>query len=154
MSGDTMINEIMSRDIIYGNINDSIKDISKLMKEKNIGFIPIKDKDKFVGVITDRDICLAVVDIKSIDDKVKPYITSNIEAVDISANIDEALKIMSNKKIKRLLVKEKDSIVGILSLSDILEFTNNPNILSTYKSIFYIGDNTSSLESEIDEFYL
>ena len=37
-----MLNEIMSKNIIYGNIDDSFKDISKLMKKHNIGFIPIK----------------------------------------------------------------------------------------------------------------
>ena len=149
-----MISEIMSKDIISGNTDSSIKDIAKMMKENNIGFIPIKDKDNYVGVITDRDICLAVPTIKSVNDEVKPYITNNIECVSASSTIDEALKIMSDKKIKRLLVKEKDNIVGILSLSDILNYTNNSNLLNTFKTIFYIHDNTKNISAEIDEFYL
>ncbi len=149
-----MLNEIMSKNIIYGNINDSFKDISKLMKKHNIGFIPIKDDNNYVGVITDRDICLAISSIKSTSDPIKDYITNNIISIDVKSNIDDALDKMGKYKIKRLLVKEKDNIVGILSLSDILEFSNDDNLIYTFKTIFYIHDNDHLDTAEIDEFYL
>ena len=159
-----MLNEIMSKNIIYGNINDSFKDISKLMKKHNIGFIPIKDDNNYVGVITDRDICLAISSIKSTSDPIKDYITNNIISIDVKSNIDDALDKMGKYKIKRLLnteqkiqkyiVKEKDNIVGILSLSDILEFSNDDNLIYTFKTIFYIHDNDHLNTAEIDEFYL
>lgn len=149
-----MLNEIMSKNIIYGNINDSFKDISKLMKKHNIGFIPIKDDNNYVGVITDRDICLAISSIKSTSDPIKDYITNNIISIDVKSNIDNALDKMGKYKIKRLLVKEKDNIVGILSLSDILEFSNDDNLIYTFKTIFYIHDNDHLNTAEIDEFYL
>ena len=149
-----MIREIITYNIISGNINSSIKDISKLMKENNIGIIPIKDKNKYIGVITDRDICLALPTINNINDSIKSYITNNIICIDINSSIDNALKVMSNNKIKRLLVKEKDNIIGILSLSDILNYTTNKNIINTCKSIFYIHDNNKSDIAEIDSFYL
>lgn len=149
-----MLNEIMSKNIIYGNINDSFKDISKLMKKHNIGFIPIKDDNNYVGVITDRDICLAISSIKSTNDPIKDYITNNIISIDVKSNIDDALDKMGKYKIKRLLVKEKDNIVGILSLSDILEFSNDDNLIYTFKTIFYIHDNDHLDTAEIDEFYL
>lgn len=154
ISGDFMIGEIMSKKIIFGDINDSIKDISGLMKTNNIGFIPIKEKDKYIGVITDRDICLSIPTISNINDSVKSYITSNLFYIDTDSTIDDALNMMSKKKVKRLLVKEKDNIVGILSLSDILNYTNNKNILGSIKTIFYIHDNNQSSIAEIDEFYL
>jgi len=149
-----MINEIMSKEIVFGNTDSSIKDIANLMKTNNIGFIPIKNKDKYVGVITDRDIALSLVSIKDINDSIKPYMTNNIVYIDYNCNIDDALDIMSKNKIKRLLVKEKDNTVGILSLSDILNYTNNNNIIETYKAIFYTHDNVLNTLPEIDDFYL
>lgn len=149
-----MINEIMSKNIIFGNIDDTIKDIATLMKDNNIGFIPIKDKDEFVGVITDRDVCLSIVDVKSLDDTIKSYITNNIVYIDISSSIDDALDKMSKKKIKRLLVKDKDNFIGVLSLSDILNYTNNKNLITSIKTIFYIHNNNQNDLAEIDEFYL
>lgn len=154
ISGDVMINEIMSKKIIFSNINDSIKEVAELMKINNIGFIPIKDNNKYIGVITDRDICMSIPTISSVNDSIKSYITNNIVYIDINSSIDDALKQMSEKKIKRLLVKDKDNIVGVLSLSDILNYTNNKNVLNSIKTIFYIHDNNKSSLAEIDEFYL
>ena len=45
-----MIKDIMSKKIIFSNIDSSIKDISKLMKENNIGFIPIKNILNMMGM--------------------------------------------------------------------------------------------------------
>ena len=152
--GDFMIKNIMSYKIISGNTNNSIKEISTLMKDNNIGFIRIKENNKYIGVITDRDLSLALSNINNINDSIKSYITNNIVYIDINDSINNALKLMRDNKIKRLMVKEKDNIVGILSLSDILNYTNNPNIINTYKTIFYIHDNNKSFIAEVDEFYL
>ena len=143
----------MSKKIISGTKNSSIKDISLLMKKYNIGFIPIKDKGKWIGVVTDRDICLAISNIKSVDDSIVPYMSKNLICIDINSDILNALKIMSKEKVKRLLVKENDNIVGVLSLSDMLMYTNN-DVLTTIKTIFYIHDNNGLESAEIDEFYL
>ena len=154
ITGDNVIKDIMSKKIIFASINDSVKDISKLMKDNNIGFIPIKSEDKYVGVITDRDIALNIVELKSINDSIKSYITNNIIYIDVDSTIDEALSLMSKYKIKRLLVKDKDSIIGVLSLSDILNYSNSDNIIKTYKTIFYIHNNDVYKDVEIDSFYL
>lgn len=144
----------MTYKIISGNIENSFKDISLLMKENNIGFIPIKKNNEYIGVITDRDICLAISSINNVNDCIKSYITNNIIYIDVNSDIDNALKIMSSNKVKRLIVKDKDTIIGILSLSDILNYTNNKNIINTYKTIFYIHNNEHSTTAEIDEFYI
>lgn len=149
-----MISEIMSNKIICSDSSSSIKDISKLMKNNNIGFIPIREDNKFIGVVTDRDICLAIPCLNNLNESVKSYISNNIIYIDINASIDEALELMGKYKIKRLLVKEKDNTVGVLSLSDILSYSNSSNIINTFKTIFYIHDNDKGYIAEIDEFYL
>lgn len=154
INGDYMIKDIMTYKIITGDIDDSFKDISLLMKENNIGFIPIKDDNRYVGVITDRDICLAIPTTNNVNDSIKSYITNNIIYIDVNSDIDNALKTMATNKVKRLLIKDKDRIIGVLSLSDILNYTNNKNIINTYKTIFYIHDSNHSTIAEIDEFYL
>lgn len=149
-----MIRDIMTYNIISSNKYSSIKEISTLMKKHNIGFIPVKDKDEYIGVITDRDICLAIPTINNINDSIKSYITNNIIYINVNSDIDNALKTMGSNKVKRLLVKDGSTVIGILSLSDILNYTNNRNIMNTYKTIFYIHDNNKNAIAEIDEFYL
>lgn len=152
--GDIMIKEIMSKKIIFSSIDNSIKEVSKLMKENNIGFIPVKENDEYVGVITDRDICISIPTLKSVNDSIKSYITNNIIYIDVNSTIDDALNTMSKYKVKRLLVKEKDNTIGVLSLSDILNYANEQILIDTCKSIFFIHDNNSDFIAEIDEFYL
>ena len=146
--------EIINKNIIYAKSNNSISDVSKLMKKYNIGFIPIKDNEKYIGVITDRDIALSIPTLKSTSDSVEPYITKDIISIDINKTVDDALDLMSKRKVKRLLIKEKDSIIGVLSLSDILNYKNNNKIIDTCKSIFEISDNTRELLSNINDFKL
>ncbi len=154
INGDNMINEIMNSKIIYGNIDDNIDKISKLMKDNNIGFIPIKNNEEYIGVITDRDLALSISSIKDKGDNIEPYITKDLFCINKDDNIEDALNIMKKHKVKRLLVKEKDNIVGVLSLSDILNHTDDCEIIKTIKCIFSIKDNTFNESAEIDEFYL
>lgn len=149
-----MIKDIMSKKIIFSDIDSSIKEVSNLMKENNIGFIPVKSNDKYIGVITDRDICLSIPTLHSINDSIKSYVSNSIVSIQVNDSIENALKLMSKNKIKRLLVKEKDNTIGVLSLSDILNYTNSNNFIETCKSIFYIHDNNKVITAQIDEFYL
>ena len=149
-----MIKDIMSKSIIFGDEKSSIKEISKLMKMHNIGFIPIKNNKGIAGVITDRDICLACEDINTTESPALDFASKKIICIDISESISSALKLMSKYKIKRLLVKNKDNIVGILSLSDILNYNINRELIETYRTIFYIHNNEKADNVEIDSFYL
>lgn len=152
-TGDKMIKDIMSSKIISSDTNATFIEISNLMKSNNIGFIPIKDKDNFVGVITDRDICLSISKIKNLNETIESYMTKSIISIEEDSNISDALKLMSKNKVKRLLVRKKDSITGVLSLSDIINYSDC-DILNTLKSIFSIHDNLKTLNSNVQDFKL
>lgn len=146
-----IIKDIMSKNIISCKSNSNIYDVAKLMKEYNIGFIPIIDNN-LIGVITDRDIVIKC--IYNNDINIKSYISNNIISIDENKNIKNALNLMKGKKIKRLIVTKEKEIVGILSLSDILNNSNDNEIINTIKSIYEIKDNKLNKNPQIDEFYL
>lgn len=160
--GDYMnIKEIMTKSIIYADINNTIDDIANLMKTYDIGFIPIKDNGQFVGVITDRDIVIkAINNNDKLDQPIKEFITNNIISIDISKSLEDAVKLMSDYQIRRLMVKNKDKFVGIISLSDILSIKHDFDILKYISKIFMPNDkmifqNDIDLpQAEIDEFEL
>ena len=59
----------MGQVIVVGSINDSLKDVSLLMLNYDIGFLPIKNKKKIVGVLTDRDLVInGIVNNSAISD--------------------------------------------------------------------------------------
>lgn len=147
---------IMTKNIIVGKIDSSITEISNLMKKYDIGFLPIVDNNKIKGVITDRDIVTeALVNTNDLNKSIENYITTNIVTVDINKNIDDVLNIMGENKIKRIIINDNDKMVGIISLSDIINSKyNNDLIIKTLQKIDEIKNNTDTYKVEIDEFYL
>lgn len=145
---------IMSRNLIIMNDNTSISEVARIMKEKDIGFIPISNDNKIIGVITDRDIVVNAISNKcSLDTPVKEYATKNVISVNLDDNVSKILNVMRKNKVKRVLVNDEHKLVGIVSFSDILN-NNEFDILNTMKEIWSIKRNNDHYETEIDEFYL
>lgn len=150
------IETIMSKHLIIANIYDSIKDISILMKQYDIGFIPLAQDQTITGVITDRDLVVnALYNNAKENDSVIKYMSKKVVSIDITKSIDEALELMGQEQVKRLIITDTqdNKVVGILSLSDIINH-NNISVLETLRSIWTINKNTDEYQTEIDEFYL
>ena len=146
--------DIMSRNLIIMDDNSSISEVARIMKEKDIGFIPISNDNKIIGVITDRDIVVNAISNKcNLDTPVKEYATKNVISVNIDDNVSKILNVMRKNKVKRVLVNDEHRLVGIVSFSDILN-NNEFDILNTMKEIWSIKRNNDHYETEIDEFYL
>lgn len=146
-----MIEKIMSKNLIV--LNDSnLEDIAKAMKRYDVGMVIINENNKIKGIITDRDIVTKILANK--DNKIKEYLTTNLVSIDINSDINEAIDLMKKHKIKRLLVKKNNKLVGVLSLSDLLNTVDNNILIETYKTIFSINRNTDKYLTDIDEFEL
>lgn len=146
------IEHIMSKDLVVLDINSDIKQIAKTMKEKDIGFIPINDGNKIVGVITDRDIVVKV--LANEDDKIKDYINKNLIIININESIENAVDMMGKNKVKRILIEDNKKLVGILSLSDILNNLSSDVVYENIKKIFEIYRNTDEYLTKVNEFEL
>ncbi len=147
------VKDIMTKYLITCESDSSIHQISQKMKEFDIGFMIITNKNKIEGIITDRDIVIEM--IANYDHKLSDYIQKHIQTIDENKTIENALDIMKDKKIKRLLVTNQSKAVGVLSISDILNKTEETEkLLQTLKSIYSIQKNTDEYKTEIDEFYL
>jgi len=155
------VKDIMSKSMITASLSSTISEVSRTMKEYDIGFIPIEKDDNIVGVITDRDIVVRAT-AKAIDvsEPVEKYITADIISVDSDADLEEALKLMGEAQIKRLLVEEKRKIVGVLSLSDILSIKRDLETIEYISQIFSpfdkpnVVNEVNLIEAEIEEFEL
>ena len=155
INGDFMsLSDIMSKNIIVGSVDDGIYEIASIMKENDIGFVPIARDDKIVGVITDRDIVVKIISNHDYNSNITNYMTKDIVDVSIGSSLNDVLSIMKKYKVKRVLVTDGDRVLGVVSLSDILNCNLDDEVLSCIKDIFEVGPNIHKYESEIDEFYL
>lgn len=146
------IRDIMSKKLIIGKNTDSIKRISELMKENDVGFIPISNDKKIIGVITDRDIVVRALAMSAKgSSRIESYISPNVISCDVNENIETVLNIMKESKIKRVIITEFEKVIGIISLSDVI---NEKNAFEAFKEIYEINRNDDYFKTEVDEFYL
>ena len=143
------MNNLISKNLIVVDIKSNIYEVADTMKRYDVGFVPVSDNNKIVGVLTDRDIVTKIVANK--DELIESYISKPI-SIDLNDSIENALTLMSKHKIKRLLVSSDNKLVGILSISDLLN--TDCNYIKAIKEIFEINKNDDTYITKVDEFYL
>jgi CBS domain-containing protein len=118
------VQAVMIRDVKYANKDASAADVAKIMQKNDCGAVPIvDDQKKLVGMITDRDICLGLGrDTRaSCEVPVGDLMSRQVYACGPGDDIAAALRIMQNKKVRRLpVVDEHGMLVGILSTDDVV----------------------------------
>ena len=99
----------------------SLKEVADTMKSLDIGVLPVCENDRLVGMITDRDIVVraeaeGLSPAANVDQAMTPDVTFCFEDDDL----DSAVKLMEEKRIRRLPVLNADHrLVGIVSLGDL-----------------------------------
>jgi CBS domain-containing protein len=116
--------DIMSGDCTCIGENDSVLDAAKLLKEKDVGAVPIcGEDDRLKGMLTDRDIVVKVLaegkDPSSV--KAGELGAGDGQTITIGADdsIDDALKTMAEHKVRRLPVIDEQRCVGVIAQADI-----------------------------------
>ena len=114
---------MMNKSIISVDSNDSIKLAVRKMVRGNIGSVVITEKSKPVGMLTERDILRSIADEKlNPEEKVETIMSTPLISVESNATLGEAADIMLVNNIRRLLVKENDDYVGIISQRELQRY--------------------------------
>ncbi|MBE0448507.1 MAG: CBS domain-containing protein [Actinobacteria bacterium] len=116
------INEIMTKDPETAQVTDSIMDVASMMRDLNVGFMPIMDGDMLVGCVTDRDITIRAVaeGMDTANASVGEIMSTELHVVSPDTDLDDAAHIMEEFQIRRLpVVNENGNLVGVVSLGDI-----------------------------------
>ena len=118
------IKEVMTPNATAIWLTESLVDAAKLMWDNDCGILPIiKDGRKVVGIITDRDICMAMAmrDTNPSSVSVEEVMSGQVYAVNPEDDVDQALQEMQEHKIRRLpVVNREGELEGILSMNDIV----------------------------------
>ena len=99
----------------------SVVEAARVMREQDIGSLPITDDEMLVGMITDRDITTRVVaeaadpNLTSVED----VYSRDLISVEPDNDLDEALQLMARHQVRRLPVVEDGRLVGIVAQADI-----------------------------------
>ncbi len=120
-----IIREVMHHDPVTVSPSTTLKSAYKIMTEKNIRHLPVVDKDRVVGVVTDRDIRLATSKLSvqpyEVDTEVEKIMSHPVQIANPSDPIEAATSVMREYKIGCLPVVEEMRLVGIVTGMDMLD---------------------------------
>ncbi len=125
--------DIMKRDVRYVSRDDTIATAAKLMRDDNIGFLPVCDADnRPVGTITDRDIAVrAVANQRTSDARVAEVMSQEVISCSPQDDLRRAEQLMGEGHKSRIMCVEDGKLVGVISLSDIAEKEESHRATST-----------------------
>lgn len=128
----TTCNDVMTRNPVCAQPDDTVASVAQLMKERDIGPVPIVEdivSKRLFGIVTDRDLALKVV-AEGRDPnttKVREVMTRDVVTARDNDDIQQALDAMSQHQLRRILVvDENGTLVGIIAQADIATRMNQP----------------------------
>src|SRR6266540_3659133 len=122
------LKEIMTQNVQVVHPNDTLQDAASKMRDNDIGFLPVCDGDRVLGVVSDRDLIIrALAEGRDPGEMIgKELMTSPVLYCDEDEDVKEAAQLMQNNQIRRLIVLNGDKrLVGVVSLGDLA--TNGPS---------------------------
>ncbi len=119
-----LVKEAMSSDAQWVDPGMSLADAAQIMKERDIGALPVGEDDRLIGMVTDRDIvCRGLADGLDVDrGTMRDVMTEGIVYCFEDSALEDAAHVMEKKQIRRLPVLNAEKrLVGMLSLGDIAD---------------------------------
>ena len=117
------VKEAMHRGADWVSPETPITELARLMRERNIGAIPIGENDHLIGIVTDRDIVCKGLAQDNFDVRratARDVMTAGIHCCREDDDLAKAVRHMEELKVRRLPVINKNKrMVGILSLGDV-----------------------------------
>ena len=115
------VKDIMTETLETVSPGTFIGDVAMLMRDHDIGIVPVVNDGELMGVITDRDITIRVTasGLNPFEVTVQDFLSPNTVTISPKDDIDKARKLMADNQIRRLLVTEGKRLVGILSIGDV-----------------------------------
>jgi CBS domain-containing protein len=115
------ISEVMTPNPITLPADRSAVDAAELMRDRDIGDVIVMEQNRAMGIVTDRDIVVRVVASRQEPAQVKlaDICSKELHTVKPTDPVEEAINLMREKAIRRILAVEDDRPVGIVSIGDL-----------------------------------
>jgi len=130
--------EIMTRDVRTATREMTLRDVAVMMRDGDMGSVPVVEDGRLVGIVTDRDIVVrCVADGRDTSTPVSEAMTTEIFSIKPDDFAFEAVRLMGDKQVRRVAVVSEDGqLAGIISMADVaLETEDELEIAETLEEI-------------------
>ena len=122
-----LVESLMTRDVESARPESTLAEAAAVMWRRDCGVVPVTDEGgSVVGVITDRDICMALSmrGQRAAEVRVAEVMARGVETCTPVDDVREALEAMARRQVRRLpVVDSRGRLVGVLSLNDVIRRT-------------------------------
>ncbi|HTK36890.1 MAG TPA: CBS domain-containing protein [Pyrinomonadaceae bacterium] len=130
--------EIMAKSVKTATRDMTLQQVAALMRDGDMGAVPVVENGKLVGIVTDRDIVVrSVANGHGADVEIGDAMTGEVFAVKPDDYVFEAVRLMGDKQVRRVPVVNQDGeLAGIIAMADIaLEMEDDREIAETLEEI-------------------
>jgi CBS domain-containing protein len=122
MVGMVSVREVMTKDVKVVREDTSVQEVVATMIKFDISSVVVVQKDRPVGLITHKDILMRVLQPSLLPSVLtaRQVMSSPVATIKEEASIEEAAKLMTTKRFKKLLVVQGDKLVGIITTTDLV----------------------------------
>lgn len=113
--------DVMTRTPVLADPDESIREVAKRMADKDLGFMPVADGDRLVGMVTDRDIAIRAVAAGKGPDacRVRDVMTPDVRYCFEDEDMEHVVPNMAEQQVRRMPVMNRDKrLVGIVTIAD------------------------------------
>lgn len=130
--------DIMTSSVTTATREQSLQDVARMMRDGDMGSVPVVEEGKLVGIVTDRDIVVrSIAEGKDASSSVGDAMTTDIFSVKPDDFAFEAVRLMGDKQVRRVpVVDDIGQLAGIIAMADIaLEMEDEKEIAETLEEI-------------------
>lgn len=117
----TLVADIMTIEVVEIQGNSSVSEAAKEMDVKGLGCVLVTEAGKVVGIVTERDLVRRVLaqGFGPSHVKVKDIMTTPLITVSPTTTVEDASRIMSQYRVRRLPVVRDETLVGLITVTDV-----------------------------------
>jgi CBS domain-containing protein len=123
--------DIMTRSVEVVSPSAKLRDAARKMRDFDVGAVPVREGDRLVGIVTDRDIAIrAVAEGLDSNTTVAEIMSREVHTAKADEDVEVAAKQMAEKQIRRLVVFDGEQhLAGIVSLGDLAIGVDKPTMV-------------------------
>ncbi|AIY91079.1 CBS domain-containing protein [Geoglobus acetivorans] len=117
------VREIMEKNVLSIPVSSSWEDALNTMLDNNVGGVPVvDDEESVVGIITERDLMTFLASQTKCDGQVSEFMTRGVITAEPKMTIEEAMKLMVQKKFRRLPVVKDGVLIGLITATSLVHY--------------------------------